>query len=72
MESSEAELQKEIERLKQEISEWKDAWFHLREIIGWLWWHHPAINDDKQRAYYQSNLNRVSECNKEQKNDRRK
>lgn len=59
-------LEKENEKLKKSIDPWKDAWFHLREIIGWLWWHHPAIDNDEQRAYYQTNLNRIRECQKEQ------
>lgn len=49
-------LEQENQKLKEAILPWKDAWFHCREIIGWLWWHHPAIDDDKQRAYYQANL----------------
>jgi hypothetical protein len=43
----------EIKKLKQSLSEWKDAWFQLREIIGELWWHHPAIDNDEKRTYYQ-------------------
>jgi hypothetical protein len=41
-------------KLKASIADWKDAWFHLREAIGKLWWDHPAILDDKQRTYYQT------------------
>jgi hypothetical protein len=59
-------LERENDKLKKQIDPWKDAWFHLREIIGWLWWHHPAIDSDEQRAYYQTNLNRIRECQKEQ------
>jgi len=44
---------KEIAILKDSVLSWKDAWFHLREIIGNLWWHHPAIDNDESRAYYQ-------------------
>ncbi len=42
----------EIKRLKESLNGWKDAWFQLREIIGNLWWHHPAIESDKELAYY--------------------
>jgi hypothetical protein len=56
----------EIKKLKKSVDEWKDAWFHLREIIGKLWWHHPAIDNDSERAYYQHQLNRIRECQKEQ------
>lgn len=52
-------LEHENQKLKEAILPWKDAWFHCREIIGWLWWHHPAIDDDKQRAYYQANLRAI-------------
>ena len=47
---------REIKQLKASVEGWKDAWFHLRDIIGWLWWHHPAIDNDDQRAYYQTVL----------------
>jgi hypothetical protein len=50
-----------IKRLNESIRSWKDAWFQLREIIGWLWWHHPAIDSDERRAYYQNNLNKICE-----------
>lgn len=43
---------KEIKRLKASIDSWKDAWYQGREIIGRLWWYHPAIDSDAQRAYY--------------------
>jgi hypothetical protein len=51
----------EIKKLKSSIDSWKDAWFHLREIIGNLWWHHPAIDNDEARAYYQAHLTRIKE-----------
>jgi len=44
----------EIKCLKQSINDWKDAWYHQRDIMGRLWWHHPAIESDEQRAYYQA------------------
>lgn len=53
-----------IKKLKESVSSWKDAWFHLREIIGNLWWHHPAIDNDEQRVYYQNHLRNISEVNK--------
>ena len=46
----------ESKKLKQSVEFWKDAWYEGRDIIGWLWWHHPAIDNDEQRAYYQANL----------------
>lgn len=44
-----------IKQLKSSLDSWKTAWYELREIIGRLWWHHPAIEDDKSREYYQHN-----------------
>ena len=44
----------EIKKLKTSVDAWKDAWFKSREIIGNLWWHHPAITDDNQREYCQN------------------
>lgn len=46
----------EIKRLRQAVSDWKDAWYEGRENLGTLWWHHPAITNDEQRAYYQNAL----------------
>lgn len=43
----------ENDKLKTSVKEWKDSWFQLREGIKWLWWDHPAIASDEQRAYYQ-------------------
>lgn len=51
----------EVIKLRDSIGPWKEAWIHQRDVIGWLWWHHPAIDDDKQRAYYQSNLRAIEE-----------
>lgn len=42
-----------IKKLKQDVESWKDSWYGLRQIIGQLWWHHPAIDSDKERTYYQ-------------------
>jgi len=44
----------QISKLKTSVSDWKNAWFELRDVIGNLWWNHPAILDDQQRAYYQA------------------
>ena len=52
-------LRQDNEKLKQSQADWKDAWFELREIIGNLWWHHPAIDNDEKRLYYQLNLQRL-------------
>lgn len=48
-----------ITKLKKNLDEWKDAWFQLREIIGNLWWHHPALDNDEKLVYYQANLKRL-------------
>ena len=49
----------EIKKLKQSVNDWKDAWFQLREIIGNLWWHHPALDNDEKLVYYQTTLQRL-------------
>lgn len=49
----------EILKLKQSIRDWMDGWYELREHIGNLWWHHKALDNDEERAYYQNNLNRL-------------
>lgn len=51
----------EIKKLKASVDAWKDAWFQLREIIGYLWWHHPAISDESQLQQYQNNLIQLKE-----------
>lgn len=58
------QARKEIKTLKASVDGWKDAWFHLREIIGNLWWYHPAIDSDERRAYYQGVLKaqRMKDC----------
>ena len=43
----------EIKALKHSLKEWKDVWFRQRDITSWLWWNHPAISNDAERAYYQ-------------------
>lgn len=43
---------KEIIKLKSSIDEWKNSWFELRNIVGNLWWDHPAISSDQERDYY--------------------
>ena len=48
-----------IKKLRDSLHEWKygtGGWFELREIIGKLWWHHPAIDNDEKRGYYQQVL----------------
>jgi hypothetical protein len=37
---TEACLRRQILNLKQSIVDWKDAWFHLRDIIGEISWQH--------------------------------
>lgn len=49
----------EIKELKASINFWKDYVFKLRDIIGNLWWHHPAIDNDKERAYCQAAQQRL-------------
>ena len=50
----------QIKKLKGDVKNWQDSWFHLRQIIGNLWWHHPAIDSDAERAYYQNNLKQLN------------
>lgn len=56
-----AQAKKEIQKLKASVDAWKDAYRQLRDIIGWLWWHHPAIASDESRQYYQHNLKVLKE-----------
>lgn len=49
----------EIKKLKESVDSWKDAWFNCRELLGNLHWHHKAIYNDVERAYYQLNLERL-------------
>ena len=49
-------LEEQNKKLQEGAGSWKEAWWNLRQIIGWLWWHHPAIDSDEHRAYYQANL----------------
>ena len=44
----------ELKRTQAMVEFWKNAWHETRKIIGKLWWHHPAIDNDEQRAYYQN------------------
>ena len=53
----------EIKALKQSISEWKESWLHLRQIIGNLWWWHPAIDNVNEQSYYQTAQQKVKEIN---------
>ena len=53
-------LRKENKQLKASVKSWQDGWYEGRAIIGWLWWHHPAITNDVQRAYYQENLKQLA------------
>lgn len=54
-----------IQSLKESNDAWKDAWYLQREIIGNMWWHHEAIDNDEKRSYYQNNLNRLAASAKE-------
>lgn len=53
-------LRNEIKKFKKSIEDWKDAWHQLRDIIGNLWWRHPAIDNDERRAYYQHQLDSIT------------
>lgn len=53
----------EIKKLKASVNSWKDYVFELRDIIGKLWWEHPAIASDEQRAYYSGQQDRVAKLN---------
>lgn len=52
-------LRQENADLKVSVEKWKDSWFRLRDILGRLWWHHPAIEDDAERAYFQLQLRSI-------------
>lgn len=54
------QIKAENKKLKAAEKFWKDAYFEGREIIGKLWWHHPAIDNDEVRAYYQANLHELA------------
>lgn len=41
------QLKKENKKLKASVEFWKDGWHELRRLLGWLWWHHPALDDEK-------------------------
>jgi hypothetical protein len=58
-------LLRDNQKLKRSVEEWKESWFQLREIIGELWWHHPAIDNDERRLYYQANLQRLRAMQKQ-------
>jgi hypothetical protein len=47
-------------KLKESVLGWRDAWYELREIIGNMWWHHKAIDNDEYRAYCQANLDEIA------------
>jgi hypothetical protein len=51
----------EIKKLKASVEDWRDSWFQLRDIIGRLWWHHPALSSEESLKYYQDNLKRLAE-----------
>jgi len=51
----------EIKKLRTSLQEWKEAWFELRDIIGRLWWNHPALSDENTLRYYQNNLKVLKE-----------
>lgn len=51
-----ARLARENAELRDNVSRWKDSWFHLRDSLSRLWWHHPAIDDDAERARLRANL----------------
>lgn len=53
-------LKQENDSLKKSITSWKDAWYEMRDKLGKLWWHHPALYCDKALAYYRNNLKKVS------------
>jgi hypothetical protein len=44
----------QIKQLKQSLLDWKGAWFQVRDLLGELWWYHPAIDNEERRAYYQA------------------
>ena len=56
-------LKEENKKLKISEKSWRDAWYDVRDILGHLWWHHPAIDSDTERAYYQRNLRMLEQMN---------
>lgn len=57
-------LNVENNKLKDRVKFWNEAWYEVRDLLGNLWWHHPAIDNDEQRAYYQQNLRGIERINK--------
>lgn len=49
-------LKQENKKLKASVESWKNAWYHCRDIIGKLWWEHPALYCDKSLAFYRKHL----------------
>jgi hypothetical protein len=33
----------EVKKLKTSVDAWKEAWYHQRDIIGWLQVNHPQL-----------------------------
>jgi len=52
---------KEIKKLKVSIEFWKNSWHEGRNIIGWLWWNHPAIMNDERLVYYRNQHTKTKE-----------
>lgn len=44
--------QSENQLLKKRIEVWKNGWYEGREILGKLWLHHPAIDNEEERTKY--------------------
>jgi hypothetical protein len=50
-----------IQTLKNSIIFWKEGWFELREKLSEIIWHHPALVDEREHAYYVENLKQLSD-----------
>ena len=53
----------EIKKLKASVKNWQDEWYKYRDLLGGLYFHHPAIDSDTERAYYINNLKTIKEKN---------
>jgi hypothetical protein len=49
-------LKYKLRKAEDRANQFVDAWYDLRKIIGYDWWHHPAIDNDEKREYFQNNL----------------
>lgn len=48
------QLRIENKKLKKAVEFWKDAWYEVRDLLGNLWWHHPAFDTEDRYRYYKN------------------